>query len=114
MHELADFIEEAAAHYGFDPKKVIAVGYFDGANIAGGVLLSRPGILRGAALLRRMLPLIPETLPNLKGAPVLAGNQDPDRAFRECARASRFPYAGLDLMFDGWLGLISVIEANST
>ena len=78
-HELADFIGEAAAHYGFDAKKVVAVGYSNGANIAGGVLLLRPGVLCGAALWRPMVPLIPETLPELKGVPVLvsAGNQDP-------------------------------------
>ncbi len=78
-HELADFVEEAAAHYNFDPKKVIAVGYSNGANIAGGILLLRPDVLCGAALLRPMVPLIPETLPELKGKPVLvsSGNQDP-------------------------------------
>ena len=49
------------------------------ANIAGGILLLRPNVLCGAALLRPMVPLIPETLPELRGAPVLvsAGNQDP-------------------------------------
>jgi predicted esterase len=78
-HELADFIGEAAAHYGFDTTKVVAVGYSNGANIAGGLLLLRPGVLCGAALLRPMVPLIPETLPELKATPVLvsAGNQDP-------------------------------------
>jgi phospholipase/carboxylesterase len=78
-HELADFIGEAAAHYGFDATKVVAVGYSNGANVAGGMLLLRPGVLCGAALLRPMVPLIPETLPELKATPVLvsAGNQDP-------------------------------------
>jgi len=78
-HELADFVEEAAAHYNFNAKKIIAVGYSNGANIAGGILLLRPDVLCGAALLRPMVPLIPETLPELKGAPVLvsSGNQDP-------------------------------------
>src|SRR3954463_16668755 len=66
-HELADFIEEAAAHYGFDATKVVAIGYSNGANIAGGTLLLRPGILSGAALLRPMVPLIPQALPELKG-----------------------------------------------
>jgi len=78
-HELADFIEAAAAAYAFDPKKVVAVGYSNGANIAGAVLLLRPGVLCGAALLRPMVPLVPKTMPDLQGAPVLVsvGNQDP-------------------------------------
>ena len=78
-HELADFIEEAAAHYKFDSKKVVTIGYSNGANIAGGILLLRPNVLCGAALLRPMVPIIPETLPELKGTPVLvsSGNQDP-------------------------------------
>jgi phospholipase/carboxylesterase len=78
-HELADFIEAAAAEYAFDPKKVVAVGYSNGANIAGAVLLLRPGMLCGAALLRPMVPLVPETMPDLQGAPVLVsvGNHDP-------------------------------------
>jgi phospholipase/carboxylesterase len=78
-NELADFIDQAAAHYHFDGQKLLAVGYSNGANIAGALLLLRPGSLCGAALLRPMVPLVPETLPDLQGAPVLvaAGNQDP-------------------------------------
>jgi phospholipase/carboxylesterase len=78
-HELADFIQVAAKQYGFDPCKSIAVGYSNGANIAGSILLLRPETFQGAALLRPMVPLIPANLPELKGAPVLvaAGNFDP-------------------------------------
>ncbi len=78
-HELADFIRVAAERYGFDRNKSIAVGYSNGANIAGSILLLRPDTFRGAALLRPMVPLIPANLPELKGAPVLvaAGNYDP-------------------------------------
>jgi len=78
-HELADFVQEAAAHYHFDPKNVIAVGYSNGANIAGGILLLRPDVLCGAALLRPMVPLIPKALADLRNTPVLvcSGNQDP-------------------------------------
>jgi glyoxalase family protein len=78
-HELADFVSEAAAHYAFDAEKVAAVGYSNGANVAGGILLLRPGVLCGTALLRPMVPLVPETLPELKATPVLvsAGNHDP-------------------------------------
>jgi phospholipase/carboxylesterase len=78
-HELADFIDQAAAHYNFERQKLLAVGYSNGANIAGALLLLRPGAVCGAALLRPMVPLIPETLPDLKAMPVLvaAGNRDP-------------------------------------
>jgi phospholipase/carboxylesterase len=78
-HELADFIQVAAEHYAFGQDKAIAVGYSNGANIAGGILLLRPETFQGAALLRAMVPLVPENLPELKGAPVLvaAGNHDP-------------------------------------
>jgi phospholipase/carboxylesterase len=78
-HELADFIRVAAQKYGFDQRQSVAVGYSNGANVAGSILLLRPETLQGAALLRSMVPLIPENLPELKGAPVLvaAGNFDP-------------------------------------
>jgi len=78
-HELADFIQVAAQQYGCSQKQAVAVGYSNGANIAGSILLLRPDTFQGAALLRPMVPLIPESLPELKGAPVLvaAGNFDP-------------------------------------
>lgn len=78
-HELADFIKVAAERYGFNQSQSVAVGYSNGANIAGSILLLRPDTFQGAALLRPMVPLIPANLPELKGAPVLvaAGNYDP-------------------------------------
>jgi predicted esterase len=78
-HELADFVGNAATNYGFDPKRVVAVGYSNGANIAGALLLLRPEILAGAALLRPMVPIMPAKLPKLDDVPVLiaAGNEDP-------------------------------------
>jgi len=78
-NELADFIGLAAQKHGFDRRKLIAVGYSNGANIAGALLLLRPEALGGAALLRPMVPLVPEKLPDLAGKPVLvaAGNRDP-------------------------------------
>jgi phospholipase/carboxylesterase len=78
-HELANFIHVAAEQYGFSQSKALAVGYSNGANIAGSILLLRPETFQGAVLLRPMVPLIPEILPELKGAPVLmaAGNFDP-------------------------------------
>jgi len=78
-HELADFIEASATEYGFDITKIYAVGYSNGANIAGGLLLLRPDSLAGAALLRAMVPLVPEEQSPLRGKPVLiaAGTHDP-------------------------------------
>jgi phospholipase/carboxylesterase len=78
-HELADFVEAAARSYGFDAEEIVAVGYSNGANIAASLLLLRPGILAGAVLLHAMVPLVPDTMPDLSGVPVLAtaGKQDP-------------------------------------
>lgn len=78
-HELADFVATAAADYQFDAQKVVAVGYSNGANIAASTLLLRPGVLAGAILLRAMVPLIPEKLPELSAIPVFlaSGQNDP-------------------------------------
>src|SRR5206468_9089002 len=78
-NELADFVAAAAQHYGFASDNVVAVGYSNGANIAAGVLLLRPEILRGAILFRAMVPLVPDNLPDLSSVRVWigAGNQDP-------------------------------------
>jgi len=79
--ELADFVAAAAARYGFDPARVVAVGYSNGANIAASLLLLRPGALAGAILMRPMVPFEPEgaVAPTLAGVPVLiaAGRLDP-------------------------------------
>lgn len=78
-HELADFIAAAARHYAFNPAHAVAVGFSNGANIAASLLLLRPESLGAAILLRPMVPLVPETMPQLGGAPVYiaAGTQDP-------------------------------------
>jgi len=78
-HELADFIEQASVTYAFDRKNLLGVGYSNGANIASSLMLLRPNTLIGAALLRPMVPIVPETLPDLRGASVLvaAGQYDP-------------------------------------
>ncbi len=77
--DLAAFVAEASAAYGFDPKRVIAAGFSNGANIAASLLLLRPGVLAGAALFHAMVPLVPEPLPALDGVPVFmaAGRRDP-------------------------------------
>jgi predicted esterase/catechol 2,3-dioxygenase-like lactoylglutathione lyase family enzyme len=77
--ELAAFIEAASSRYGIGPRKLVAVGYSNGANIAGSLMLLRPDLLAGAVLLRPMLPFEPEEPAGLDGVPVLlqAGRVDP-------------------------------------
>ena len=72
-HELAEFVATAAVKYGFDPADVFGVGYSNGANIAAGLLLLHPDVLRGAVLFRPMVPLVPESPPQLGGTPVFIG-----------------------------------------
>ncbi|HHU80960.1 MAG TPA: alpha/beta hydrolase [Acholeplasmataceae bacterium] len=54
--ELYGFIDEASEKYGFDRDRVIALGYSNGANIAGSMLFSIKNALWGAILLRPMMP----------------------------------------------------------
>jgi phospholipase/carboxylesterase len=77
-HELADFVERASEVYGFDPSKLVAVGYSNGANIAASLMLLHPDRLRAAVLFRAMVPFEPEETPDLSGTPVFlaAGRRD--------------------------------------
>jgi len=72
--DLARFVEEAAALYGFDCAKLCAVGFSNGANIAASLLLRRPGVLREAVLFRAMTPFEPQATPGLHGARVFLSN----------------------------------------
>ena len=78
-NELADFVIAAAQHYGFASGNLVAVGYSNGANIAASMLLLRPEALPTAILFRAMVPLYPETQPDLSSVRVWigAGTYDP-------------------------------------
>jgi len=78
-HELADFISAAVKEYALESRKIIALGYSNGANIAASMLLLRPEVLAGTVLLRSMTPLVPEKLPTLDGVPIFmaSGTHDP-------------------------------------
>jgi phospholipase/carboxylesterase len=71
--ELAEFVEAAASAYGFDVGRVVAAGFSNGANIAGSLLLRRPGRVSRAILLSPMVPFEPEQTPNLRGTSVFIG-----------------------------------------
>lgn len=71
--ELAKFVEDAVKSYGLDAKNIVAVGFSNGANIAGSLLLRRPGLVRRAILLSPMVPFEPEPPPDLRGTAVFIG-----------------------------------------
>lgn len=77
--ELADFVLKSSSIYDFDLKRLVAVGYSNGANIGASVLLRRPEVLAGAILFRAMVPFIPDVLPDLskKFIILLEGMRDP-------------------------------------
>jgi predicted esterase len=77
--ELGAFVRASAARYGFDPARVWALGYSNGANIAASLLLTEGDTLAGAVLLRPTLPFEPAALPDLAGRAVFvaAGRRDP-------------------------------------
>ena len=78
-NELAEFVQNASKKYALNLNRIVAIGYSNGANIAASVLLLRPEILSNAILFRPMIPLVPNTLPNLSSKRVLisAGLHDP-------------------------------------
>ena len=78
-HALADFVAAASRRYGFDPTRLTAIGFSNGANIVSTLLLLRPASLARAVLLRPMVVLEPEKLPDLSGKTVLisSGASDP-------------------------------------
>ncbi|MHA6481921.1 alpha/beta hydrolase [Paenibacillus sp. strain BS8-2] len=78
-HELHQFLDAAAAEYGFDRNNIVAVGYSNGANIAGSLLFHYEHSLKGAILHHPMVPIRGLKLPDLTGIPVFiaAGENDP-------------------------------------
>ncbi|MDR4947485.1 alpha/beta hydrolase [Neobacillus cucumis] len=77
--ELNEFLDEAAEKYGFDRDNIIAIGYSNGANIAGSLLFHYQNALKGAILHHPMVPRKGIDLPDLSGKNVFiaAGTNDP-------------------------------------
>lgn len=78
-NELYDFLKKAEKDYAFDRKKLFAIGYSNGANIAASLLYHYKDALSGAILHHPMVPRRGIELPDLSGAHVLitAGTNDP-------------------------------------
>jgi len=77
--ELSDFLDNASQEHGFDRSNVVALGYSNGANIAGSLLFHYENVLKGAILHHPMVPVRDKELPSLSNVPVLitAGDNDP-------------------------------------
>lgn len=78
--EMVAFVKSLAEKEGFDSTKIIALGYSNGANIAGAALVQYPDFLAGAILYRPMQPfkdIVPT--PVAKKVPVFfsSGKADP-------------------------------------
>ena len=71
--ELLAFMKESAVQYGFDLNKVVAIGYSNGANIAGNLLFRHQGSLAGAILHHPMVPDREATIPGLADVHVWIG-----------------------------------------
>ena len=86
--ELAEFLTKSSSKYMFDEKRIIAVGYSNGANIAASLLLRRPESLAGAILFRAMVPYSPTVMPDLsnKSIILLEGLYDPIVSTTEAQR----------------------------
>ncbi|WP_342540392.1 alpha/beta hydrolase [Heyndrickxia sp. FSL K6-6286] len=77
--ELNDFLNNASVEYGFDRQNIVAVGYSNGANIAGSLLFYFEEALKGAVLFHPMVPRRDLDIPSMDQLPVFigAGVNDP-------------------------------------
>jgi predicted esterase len=113
-NELADFVSAAADRYSFDPARIYAAGYSNGANIAAAMMLLRPEVLAGAVLLRAMVPLVPEQPPDLRGKRIFlsAGRRDPIAGVEQPKQlAAMLSAAGADVTLN-WTDAGHEIEAG--
>lgn len=74
---MGDFVEGEIARTG--ARRVVGLGYSNGANILASVMFARPELFTDAVLLHPLIPFVPPPQPGLAGRRVLitAGRQDP-------------------------------------
>ncbi len=76
--QLADFVIEAREKYGLDQRRLIAVGFSNGANIGAAVTLLRPDAVREAVLFAAMSPVPSPPMRDLSGTRVFLSNGERD------------------------------------
>lgn len=77
--QLGGFLNAAGKRHAFAMKRVVAIGFSNGANIAASLMLRQPDTLRHGILLRAMVPFQPVTMPDLKGSSALVAAGRADR-----------------------------------
>ncbi|WP_426445401.1 alpha/beta hydrolase [Paenibacillus sp. S-38] len=84
-NEVHTFLDRSAEEYGLARDNFVALGYSNGANIIGSVLIHYGRSFRGAILHHPMVPLRGRELPELTRVPVFigAGTNDPFSPARE-------------------------------
>jgi predicted esterase len=79
VQSLSEFLKLASKHYGFDPAGVTAVGFSNGAHMAGALLTVHPELLRGILAFGTTRAFVDtEFKPNLKGKFVFIANGEKD------------------------------------
>jgi len=77
-NQLADFLLEARETYGLGDRRLVAVGFSNGANIGAAVILLRPDALREAVLFAAMSPVPSPPEHDLSGSRVFLSNGERD------------------------------------
>ncbi|MGW4520468.1 alpha/beta hydrolase [Amycolatopsis sp. NPDC004378] len=77
-NQLADFVLEAREKYGLGDRRLVAVGFSNGANIAAAVVLLRPEVVREAALFAAMSPVPAPPEHDLSASRVFLANGERD------------------------------------
>jgi len=71
--ELAQFIDATSERYDFSRRRLILVGYSNGASLAASLILLHPHYLAGAVLFRATVPLVPDLIRDFSHLSVFIG-----------------------------------------
>jgi phospholipase/carboxylesterase len=83
----AAFAVRLAADHGFELRSAVFLGYSNGANVISSLILTHPGLIRRAALLRAM-PVLDDVPPSdLSGSDVLVISGERDETYGRFAPA---------------------------
>ncbi|MGW1677301.1 alpha/beta hydrolase [Saccharopolyspora sp. NPDC002376] len=73
-NQLADFVREARSNCGLEDRRMVAVGFSNGANIAAATALLRPDAITEVVAFAAMLPVPEPPAVDLSGTRVLLSN----------------------------------------